>query len=486
MKIRNWLMISYIIVMLLPIMALYLFYITVSSYDQKRDMLEYMEFTKSLSELEPVLENPVYYKIQPQKQYRKVDSLADKSMRITLYRYDGILLYSSSQEPFVGRLTKLDKNQLYKNVNQFQKNLRTYSVKKPVTGSEGELVGFYEVTISRDEWLRGVQDRTILIFGGLFIFMIIVFLTVVYLLNRKLNQPLQSLQRQMTAFADGRKVLSSNPLSNDEIGELQTYFYRMKEQIEKSQQEVVQQQKEKEYILAALSHDLKTPLTVIQAYSEALQSNRQLSEKEKKEYQTILFEKLAYMKQLIDDLTLYATLQASHHQTELVEVEGEEFFDMLLSGYEEPCSKKGIKLRIDQRISGTYRVNVKQMVRLADNLVANAIRHTDSGKEILLAALSSDEHLSQEVFPVFKEELDEWRKGGTIILIQNEGNSIPEPMQEKIFLPFVQVDGSRGHGGSSGLGLSIAKMLIERHEGKIKLWSSAGYGTLAVCWIKER
>lgn len=100
------------------------------------------------------------------------------------------------------------------------------------------------------------------------------------------------------------------------------------------------------------------------------------------------------------------------------------------------------------------------MVRLADNLVANAIRHTDSGKEILLAALSSDEHLSQEVFPVFKEELDEWRKGGTIILIQNEGNSIPEPMQEKIFLPFVQVDGSRGHAMGSSTRQVIWRVLL--------------------------
>ena len=71
------------------------------------------------------------------------------------------------------------------------------------------------------------------------------------------------------------------------------------------------------------------------------------------------------------------------------------------------------------------------------------------------------------------------------MIIQNEGSFIPLEKQESVFEPFVQGDEARGQGGSSGLGLSVAKMLIEAHGGKIKLWSAEEFGTLVVCWLRE-
>ena len=56
---------------------------------------------------------------------------------------------------------------------------------------------------------------------------------------------------------------------------------------------------------------------------------------------------------------------------------------------------------------------------------------------------------------------------------------------DNVFEPFVQLEEARGQGGTSGLGLSIAKMIMEQHGGKIKLWSHPNYGTLAACWLKE-
>ncbi|PIB58603.1 histidine kinase dimerization/phospho-acceptor domain-containing protein, partial [Pseudomonas sp. 2995-3] len=124
---------------------------------------------------------------------------------------------------------------------------------------------------------------------------------------------------------------------------------------------------EKDYIVAALSHDLKTPLTVIQAYTEALHKESRLTIKEKKEYEIILFEKLKYMKQLIDDLVMYNSLQSKEIELELVEVEGEEFFDMLLSGYDETAAAQGVSLIVEHEVKESYYLNVNQMVRVMDN-----------------------------------------------------------------------------------------------------------------------
>ncbi|MFS0728109.1 ATP-binding protein [Paenibacillus sp. 1P07SE] len=485
MKIRTMLMLSYVLVMLLPLLTLYLLYSMLTAYDRERDLLEYMDVMQTVSAMEPVLQDERHYKLQPPDNYEAIRQLSDDTTGIRLYRYDGILLYSTLDSPAISRLSKMNTRELYRQVNQVQKNLSTYTLKQPVVLGNGQLAGFYEVTIRRDEWLQGVQNRTALIVGPLAGFLVLLYALAVYLLHRKLNRPLLSLQKQMSAFADGRKVTHDAP-ARDEIGELTVRFHEMKDKIESAQQAIHAQQQEKETMLAALSHDLKTPLTVIRAYAEGLTGGKALSEQEKQEYKTILTDKLDYMKQLIDDLSIYASLQASSYRLERIEVEGEELFDMLLSGYEEPAARKGIRLTVEQRISGTYAVDVTQMIRIMDNLTGNAIRHTPKGGHLLIAAVSSEQPLPDGLWEPFRAEVEHWRKDTSLLIVQNEGDSIPEAMQMRVFEPFVQGEDSRAAGGSSGLGLSIAKLLIERHGGHIRLWSTTSYGTLIACRLPER
>ncbi len=483
MKIKYWLMVSYFIVMLLPVAALFALYLMMSHFDQKQDFIEYMEITSKLSAIELILEDKKLYQIQPEKNYQAVSEAANDSIKISLYRYDGALLYTSIKDPSSVNLYHNTRTKLYENLNQLEKKLRTYSIKKPVF-SEGKVIGIYEVTFAREQWMEGVQNRS-LILGILFtVFFTLTYIMIVILLNRKLNRPLQQLRSQMTAFAMGESI-QNLPAAKDEIGEVLLNFYQMKEQIEQSRNELAKQQQEKEFIVASLSHDLKTPLTVIQAYTEALQNKEQLSDSEKREYQTILFEKMAYMKQMLDDLSVYTALQSSKEKMEFIEVDSEEFFDMLLTGYEEPCLKKGIKLHIQQSVQQSIVISVKHMVRVVDNLMMNGIRHTEEGQNIWLGAVSHDESLPDWVFPPFSQEVDDWRQNGTVLFIQNEGSYIPHEKQESVFQPFVQGEGARGQGGSSGLGLSVAKILIERHGGKIKLWSAEDFGTIVVCWLRE-
>lgn len=238
-------------------------------------------------------------------------------------------------------------------------------------------------------------------------------------------------------------------------------------------------------MVASLSHDLKTPLTVIRTYAEALEDHT-LSKEEREEYQTILHDKLDHMKQMIDDLSLFTALQSADNMLHIVQVNGDEFFEMLFSGYEEPCLKKGIALTTELNIRNSYMLDPKQMIRLVDNLMDNSIRYTPNHNRIWLAAISSRETLPDWVFPEFVDDVNAWREDGTVMLIQNEGRGIKHSQLEKIFQPFYQDDSSRGKGATSGLGLSIAKIIMEKHDGKITIWSTENKGTLIACWIKER
>lgn len=481
MKIKYWLMISYFIVMLLPIIALYGIYVSVNHLNEKQSFVEYVETSNTISEMEAHLHDPTLYTIQPVENYDHLTNLTNDMIHIRLFRADGAILYSSLTD--ASSYTFENKEQLYKNLNEIKISHRTFTWKQPVF-ENNELVGIYEIVISRDKWIQGVNDRAAISFILFSVFFLLTYLIVIMLLNRKFHRPLQLLHDRMTRFASGEPLEEITYEKKDEIGKLINHFEQMRIQIEKAQKEIIKQQKEKEFIVASLSHDLKTPLTVVQAYSEALLKNESLTKKEKEEYESILFNKLEYMKNMLDDLVTYNALQNAQIDEKRVVVDGGEFFEMLLYSYGEAAKQKKVHLTVEQKVNNSYSVHVKQMVRVVDNIMSNALRHTEENKQIWLGAFSSETSLPFWVFPTIREKLETWRKGGTIILVQNEGKAIPKEELRTIFTPFVQGEKSR-RSGSSGLGLSIAKKIMELHEGKITIFSDEGYGTVVACFLKE-
>lgn len=485
MKIKYWLMISYLFVMLLPIAALYFLYISLNSYDQEEDIKEYFEFQLLVANLESELQDISLYKIQPEKNYQHFRELTDNNLKIDLYRYDGVQLFSTISTPGGSHFFQMNQENLFQNLNEYQKKPRTYSVKKLVFDETNHLAGLYEITLGRKDWVETSNERTMVMFILLGIFFVALYSVVIFSLNRKLNRPLSQLQEHMKAFAAGESLERKMVQSKDEIGVLITHFEQMKAQIVETRNALAREEKEKEYMVASLSHDLKTPLTVIRTYTEALE-NYHLSKEERDEYQTILQDKLEHMKQMIDDLSIFTALQSVENKPAMVQVNGNEFFEMLFSGYEEPCFKKNIELKTELYVGSSYRLDPKQMIRLVDNLMDNSIRYTPEHRHIWLAAVSSRKPLPNWIFPEFTDDVNRWREGGTIILIQNEGKGMKQSNLEKVFQPFYQDDVSRGKGATSGLGLSIANIIMEKHDGKITIWSTEDKGTLIACWIKER
>src|SRR5699024_12754725 len=109
-------------------------------------------------------------------------------------------------------------------------------------------------------------------------------------LHHRVNKRLTELMDEMTAFAEGESLPETKTRS-DEIGELKRRFYEMRTQIEEAQKLVKQEQEDKEYTVATISHDVKTPLTSIIAYTEAHENGYDLTTEEQKTYQEDIMEK---------------------------------------------------------------------------------------------------------------------------------------------------------------------------------------------------
>ncbi|WP_054949397.1 HAMP domain-containing sensor histidine kinase [Numidum massiliense] len=480
MKLKTWLIISYFVVMCLPLVAGYGLFLWVSQYDEQRSVTDYVQKTNDMHKLEQKIDRPAFF--QSETARKQLDKWTNEQLALVLYSPDGLMLYNSLPETLTIR--SIGKEQLYKDLYDLQVGYKTYTLKKPVF-QDSELLGFYEITALRTDWDQGVKQRSALTLVVWLAVFIATYGVVVSLLNRKLNRPLKQLMENMSAFAKGKKS-KKLPQRNDEIGELTTRFETMKQQIERAQREIAQQQREKEYMVATISHDLKTPLTSIRAYSEALSAERALTAQEKQEYQSVIFDKIDYMHSMLDDLTTYTLLQSPTYEMALVEVDGSEFFEMLLSGYEEMCQAKHIQLAVTNEVTAACRVNAKQLIRVVDNLMHNAIRHTPEEGQIWLAAIDASFGLPAWILPALRPHIV-WPASGIVLLVQNEGPGLNEEQLQRVFQPLYQTDDARSRRGDTGtgLGLSIAKRIMEKHDGSIRLSSAPESGTCVVCTFPE-
>ncbi|WP_274308289.1 sensor histidine kinase [Solibacillus daqui] len=474
MKIKSWLLLTYLLVMLIPLGAFYGLYVSINAYYQDKNVDEYFNTWSQVTELKKLLSNQALY--TSQQRFEKIEALTSNQLMITLYSPNGKIYYSS--DPLSAYSNFEARSSLYKNLYELKQNYKTFVYKEPVY-KDGAIKGVYKITLARTEWLEEVNSKSAFVIGSLIIVLLLVYSAVVYFLNHRLNRPVKQLIEQMRFFAKGEPT-TTLAVQKDELGELTDNFQMMQLEIVATRDKLNSEQRQKEFMIASLSHDLKTPLTSIQAYTESLLAGK-LSEREQQEYLQIIHGKSDFMKQLLDDLMMFTLLQSNTYDMELVEVDGREFFEMLLSDYEQISIEKGFKGLTMIQLENNYLVNPKQLMRVVDNVVSNAWTYTNIGGDIAIAAFES------EVIPrEWSHLIQYFTNEGLYMVIENSGVMLTEQQCQQIFEPLHQLDESRSSVGQrgAGLGLSIAKQIIEKHNGTIQAVSQSNK-TAMIIWLPK-
>lgn len=216
--------------------------------------------------------------------------------------------------------------------------------------------------------------------------------------------------------------------------------------------------KQKQFITDA-SHELKTPLSVIIASSEALEENP----KEKKWIKNIKNE-ADRMNQLIINLLDLATSERDI-KNELKLENISKIIELSVLTFEGKAFEKNIKLNYNIKENINYKVNSNDIKQLVEILLDNAIKHSNNDENIYI---SLDENHNEIIFSV-----------------ANKGKEIPSGSEEKIFERFYRVDQSRNRNENRyGLGLAIAKNIVQNHNGLISAKSNNGITTFKVIFKK--
>jgi signal transduction histidine kinase len=285
------------------------------------------------------------------------------------------------------------------------------------------------------------------LWGGLVAVAIAVAIT--FFLSRRILAPVKALTSVARRLGRGDFSQRVQVKDKGELGELARAFNTMASDLEHTE-------KLRRDMVADVAHELRTPLSNLRGYLEAIRDKVI-----KPDAKTIrsLNEEAMLLSRLVDDLQDLALAEAGELKLVCQTEDVSELVNQTVTAMQAQAVAKGLSVSIDlpdrlPPVSIDYH-RISQVLR---NLLENAVAHTAQGGVITVAA----------------KQQDNWVE----VSVTDTGEGIPADDLPNIFERFYRVDKSRTRAtGGSGLGLTIAKRLVEAHGGKIKVQSELGKGS---------
>jgi signal transduction histidine kinase len=300
------------------------------------------------------------------------------------------------------------------------------------------------------------QDLSTIRRSSFFIFAILVGLSLAggNAISAQVLSPIKDINKQIKAIQAESIEKITYPHLDEELQELISSINEMLLRLGKSFRS------QKEFIEFA-SHELKTPLSVMMVKTDLLLSDSKL----KKENTILLQEiqtKIDYLNDLINDLSLL-TLSKEHLQFESISIQS--IIDTVIYNVHAKAKLKDITIAITgKKLDTTINLVPILITQAVENIVENAIQYSSKGSSIII-----DTQMYKKFFTM---------------RIQDTGIGIPENVIHRIFDKFYRVDASRSrHTGGRGLGLTLTKVIIELHNGTIRVESEEGKGTVFILHI---
>ena len=270
----------------------------------------------------------------------------------------------------------------------------------------------------------------------------------IWWLRRKIGRPLQRLNDAVVSQSQGKLARVGDCGGTWEIRQIGESFDRFSDRLAESEAERRRLDQGRQKLIADISHDLKTPITVIAGYIDAICDGK-IPPQEQERYLRAIQAKAENLTELVNAFHEYSKVE---HPAFVLHTEPTDLCELLrayLARKYDEIDLAGFTLQIDipQR-PVLCDLDQLQFRRVLDNLLSNALRHNRLGT-VLFFDISAG-------------------AGNALLKIGDNGEGIPPDRVKHIFEPFVVGSDARS-GGGSGLGLSITRRIVEKHGGTIAL-----------------
>jgi signal transduction histidine kinase len=274
-------------------------------------------------------------------------------------------------------------------------------------------------------------------------------------ITRSVARPLGDAAKSAGAIAEGDYSQRAPVSGPTEVRTLITAFNDMADKVQRARETQGD-------FLANVSHDLRTPLTSVQGFAQAILDG---AVQEPAQAARVIYDEAGRMRRMVDDLLELAKLESD---MALVVRERVSLGD-LLSGIAERLSLRaeagGVVLINEAGGLPEVSGDGDRLAQVFTNLVDNALKHTPAGGSVRIGGILRD--------------------GGVKVAVIDSGEGIPEADLPRVFERFYQVDKSRARDGNAGtgLGLTITREIVEAHGGQISVQSAREGGTIFTVWL---
>lgn len=301
---------------------------------------------------------------------------------------------------------------------------------------------------------------------GIILVVIIVNLTISYILSKHIIKPIIKLNEHTKLISEGNLEEELVLDRTDEIGELAESFEQMRQSLKEAHDKEQEYFKNHRTLIASMSHDLKTPLTSIKGYVNGLEDGVADTPEKTAHYIAVIQQSAAHLEHMIDDLFTYSKLDLEGIEFNFTRVELKPFIEDIINEYKHDLNP-GQKITFNtDEINHFVKADREQLYRAVVNIFDNSIKYSSADLQIIVTLTSMDNQ--------------------SLISIQDNGSGIAEKDLDRVFDSFYRTDQSRNSStGGSGLGLSIVKRIIERHNGEVMINSEKNTGTKVTLKLKK-
>lgn len=264
---------------------------------------------------------------------------------------------------------------------------------------------------------------------------------------RRMSRPLDDLLDASKKVAEGDYSVRVEERGHPEVDALMRGFNSMAEQLQVNDQQ-------RRNMLADVSHELRTPITVIQGNVEGILDG--LYPADEARLKSII-EETQILSRLVDDLRTMALAESGSLQLRREPTDLAPFIQEVVAGFESQVKEKDIQLVLSLVDTEAINIDALRVHEVLSNILSNALRYTPTGGKIQVGLTESGIGDERSV----------------TIFVQDSGSGIESADLEHVFDRFYKSSDS----GGMGLGLSIAKYIIEAHGGKIWAESDTVQGT---------
>lgn len=288
-------------------------------------------------------------------------------------------------------------------------------------------------------------------------------------ISDRFTQPIKEINKTAKQMADLDFSQKLDITSEDEVGQLSKSINHLSYRLDNAIGELNKKNKQLEKdvdkgkkidamrreFVSNVSHELKTPIFLIQGYAEGLKTNIADDEEKKSFYYDVIMEEAEKMDIIVKDLLNLSQIESGDMDLSRCDFDIGKLISETIKKLEPMFEEKGINIELDIDVKEQANGDPVRIEQVILNYLSNAINHIDSNKQIKVTAKTQNKKIRVSVF--------------------NTGKNIPEELLDRIWISFYKVDKARTRSyGGTGLGLAIVKAIQQTHDNQYGVLNTEG------------